>query len=105
MPSLQQAERSHPAPLRRKAPKTAPEREAPPTPTPPSTTPTQQEKEGKTNLPQMDQNDNAWETHKRTPQDHKRPLRREGRLWFSINAVYNFGPKTIKLFMILRGFR
>ena len=85
----------------RKAPKTPTEREAPPTPTPTPqpphtpTTPTQQEREGKTDLPQIDQNYNTRENHKRTPQNHKRPLRREGRLWLSINAVYDFGTKTI----------
>ena len=64
-----------------------------PTPQPPHTptTPTQQEREGKTDLSQIDQNYNTRENHKRTPQNHKRPLRREGRLWFSINAVYGFG--------------
>ena len=133
MPSLQQAEKSHPTPLRRTAPHDSHGKGSTthphPTPQPPHTptTPTQQEREGKTDLSQIDQNYNTRENHLRTPQNHKRPLRREGRLWFSINAVYDFGPKTINsvlwktmnapfwergvyglprtLFMVLGGFR
>ena len=98
-------------PASREIPSCSPQKESPQDspgkgstthPHPPSThthtptTPTQREREGKTNLPQIDQNHCPRENHKRTPQNHKRPLRREGRLWFSINVVYDFAGVEVK---------
>ena len=89
----------------KESPKTAAEREAAPTPTPPTPQPAppQRERErererGQTNLPQIDPNYSPEKTINAHP-------KREGRLWFSINAVYDFGPKTINAVYDLRGLR
>ena len=66
----------------REVPSYSPQKDSPQDSPHTPTTPTQQEREGKTDLSQIDQNYNTRENHKRTPQNHKRPPLARGRYGF-----------------------